>query len=243
MGACARFHKNRRAVRSEVAPRIGGKPSPESRVSWKTTNELRLPWDPASRSLGKPSHGKGRTVDYDVRDHDDHRTARRRLIKGSFSAPALLTLASGSAWAMSSSRCIANDAAQQIHPGVQTGATYLQVQIYTFAKGNTTAYWVRGADLQAIATAAGVGCFQITTTQYLCMVGGKAPSGPTDYLAGAIYDNSTDPAMTPDLLATLAGNYYAVSVDRTGNIIGVDSVIKTGSGGAVHMTCWSSLRP
>lgn len=182
-------------------------------------------------------------MDNDLRDHDGHRTARRRLIKGSFSAPAILTLASGSAWAASSSRCIANEAAREIHPGVQTGATYLQVQIYTYAKGNTTSYWVRGADLQAIATAAGVGCFQITTTQYLCMVGGKAPSGPTDYQAGAIYDSSTDPAMTPTLLAMFTGNYYAVSVDSSGNIIGVDSVIKSGSGGAVHMSCWSSLRP
>lgn len=179
-------------------------------------------------------------MDNDVREHDAHRTARRRLIKGSFAAPTIITLASGSAWAKSSSRCIANDAAQQVHPGMQTGATYLQVQIYTYTSGNSTSLWVRGADLRAIATAAGVECLWITSTQGLCMVGGKAP-GAVDYLGSNIYDNSTTPP-APTSLTTLTGKYFAVSVDDSGAIIGVDSVIKTGDrGGAVHMTCWSSF--
>jgi hypothetical protein len=156
----------------------------------------------------------------------------------------MFTLASGSAWAKSSSRCVANDAAQQVHPGVQTGATYLQVQIYTYTKsssGDSTSSWVKGSDLRAIALAAGVECSWISATQYLCMVGGKPPSGSTDYLAGNIYDNSTNPPSPPSLTA-FTGKYYAVSVDSHGNIIGVDSVIKTGSGGAVHATCWSTFR-
>lgn len=180
-------------------------------------------------------------MDQNLQGLDRRRSARRCLVKGSFSAPAVLTLASGSTWAKSSSRCIANDAAQQNHPGVQTGATYVQVQIYTFKKDSSSATtnWVKGSDLQAIATAAGVSCSWITAAQYLCMVGGPSASGP-DYVLGTIYDNTTTP-VAPASLNVLTGNYYAVSVDSNGNIIGVDSVIKTGTGGAVHLSCWSSF--
>lgn len=184
-------------------------------------------------------------MDDNVREPESRRSARRRLIKGSFSAPAVLTLASGSALAKSSSQCIANDAAAGVKPGVQTnGTTWVQVQIYTYTTGNSTSSWVRGSDLLNIATAANVTCSWITAAQYLCMIGGKAPSSNNpDYVAGNIYDNTT-PTPAPPLskLAILNGKSYAVTVDSSGNIIGVDSVIKgTGTGGAVHLSCWSSI--
>lgn len=157
-------------------------------------------------------------------------------------------LSSGRALAYSSSRCIANDASQQNLVGaVQTEAIYLQVKIFTYKKGNnanSTSQWVKGSDLKSIADLAGVSISNnwIANTKYLCMVGGKPPIGSTDYVAGNIYDSGTSPrAPFESELTELSGSYYTVNVDASGNIIGVGSYIKTGSGGAVHLSCWSSF--
>jgi hypothetical protein len=183
-----------------------------------------------------------------LRDPADPRAARRRLLKGSFSSPALLVLPSGGAWAASSSRCIANDAAQKYFPGIldttSTTANYVRVPIYTYQKtsGKTISNWVKGSDLNGIATAAGVSCSWISSSQYLCMVGGNPPTGSVDYVAGTIYPivNGLRAPYETELKA-LTGKAYAVSVDASGNIIGVDKVLKDGTGGAVHMSCWSSF--
>lgn len=175
-----------------------------------------------------------------LQNSEQHRSARRRLIKGSFAAPAALTLTSGSAFARTSSLCVANDAQQGATPGfLATNSTYQRVRAFSYVPdgvSQTTSYWIRGSDIRAIAAAAGVQLAPlgwIADSQSLCVEGGSgAPlSGVTTYVAGTIY--ATPPAQTD------VDRYYAVLFDTSGNITGISGV--WGNGGAVHQTCWSSF--
>lgn len=177
----------------------------------------------------------------------DRRSARRRLIKGSFAAPAALTLASGSAFARTSSRCVANDANAGVKPVFDTdNATWLRLQAYDYKPNGTnkvTSYWIKGSDVVALANAAGVSVSGpwISVNQYLCVQGGTAPTGNLPYVTGNIYSSGTSPTAPESFNSTAPLRYYAVLFDANGNITGI-SFSESGLGGAVHKSCWTSFR-
>lgn len=87
--------------------------------------------------------------------------ARRRLLRGSFSLPAVLAVHNGSALAARSNqfRCIANQTpvGGGAAPGLtDTTANWVRVTRYRFVSGTVTTYWVKVLDLTAIATASGL---------------------------------------------------------------------------------------
>lgn len=177
-------------------------------------------------------------------------SARRRLIKGGFAVPAALTLASGSAMARTSSACLVREANQGTVVGFGANTVYLRVEAYTFiSTGNAGApvrsWWIRFAEISAIATAAGVFIQSawITSGQALCVEPGTADNDGPSYVSGTIY--SAVPALTTAAGASPAqtARYYAVMVNTSGNIIGISTRFTASgqSGGAVNTSCWNSF--
>ena len=171
--------------------------------------------------------------------------ARRRLIRGALSAPALMTVCSGSAFAQASNmRCLAN-AANAATPPAAWGTTaadadtFLRVRLYLVttrencdsAGDNCTEVkkcYVKGSDLGTMARSSGMP----SNTQYLQI-------NPTSY---ATIGSPVDLITAPPTIGSQAyvSQYVALRIDATGQIVGIGSV---GQGGMVGLSCWNSVRP
>lgn len=180
-------------------------------------------------------------------------SARRRLLKGSFAVPAVLTIASGSALARTSSGCIVGEAAAgETSDFDTTNETWQRVLAYTFLKnpGSDRSYWIRYEEIHGLAILAGVAIQNdwITAGQALCVQSGTAATGSSQHVSGTIYSSSTTPIL-PTLTSSdsISGSvrYYAVIVDSSGNIIGISLKFTASgqTGGAVHQSCWNSFKP
>ena len=148
--------------------------------------------------------------------------ARRRLIRGAFAAPAIMTVCTGSALANSSSlRCVANQVNAPAAPGVSSATdSWVRVQLWT--QGGSTNYFVRGADVVALKPA--------STTAYI---------GATAWQAFNIVNNTAGAAATSSgKQLSNPAKWAAIRVDASGNIVGVGA----GSGTAIAGTCWTSFR-
>lgn len=191
-----------------------------------------------------------------TQDSNDARSARRRLLKGGFAVPAVLTVASGSALAATSVSCVARSAANPVKPlvtNLTTTDTYLRVVAMTYlpnGANKTRSWWITYDSLAAVASAAGVTIASgwIGTGGALCVEGGTA-GGPGNFVTGTVYTPATSPNVpTTTELHTAAQDsqtprYYAVLFDAAGNISGVSFVGSTQTGSAVTTSCWTSLHP
>ena len=170
-------------------------------------------------------------------------SARRRLMRGALSAPALMTVCSGSAFAQASNmRCLANAANATTPPaawGTAGTDTFLRVRLYLVTTledcnpaGNncTTVYkfYVKGSDLGSMARGPGMP----SNTQYIQI-------NPTSY---ATIGSPVNAITAPPTIRSqaYADQYVALRIDATGQIVGIGSV---GQGGMVGMSCWNSVRP
>ena len=129
-------------------------------------------------------------------------SARRRLIRGVFAAPAALTLYSGSVSARSVINCVTKRVTSPELPGLTTeqGTTFIRVQLQKFTGKlgttgltNRTSRWIRGSDI-ALLQAAGQSVY-ITATQWQlydrdttgttssCNLGGSTPFNPASAYA------------------------------------------------------------
>lgn len=171
----------------------------------------------------------------------DHSSARRRLIRGTFSAPVALTLFSGSSFAAGSSlRCVANRNATPQYP-IPTGSTdtWVRVQLWTVGSGTSASTWVSGSDVASVKGALAVSTF-ISLSQWQCVSAGNGSGNTSGYTVGQILSAQPLPIGTDTALAH-NGQYVALRIDATGNIVGVVGVNGT-SGSAIAQTCWASFR-
>jgi len=174
-------------------------------------------------------------------------SARRRLLRGAFVAPAALTLCSGSAFAATSiSACVSNQnkVGSIVTKGIGVDSTgWVRVQIYqTSLTGKDSSLWVKGGDLVVLATApAGKPALPtpyLTATQFECVGAGDSTGNTSGYVVGNVYSSSTPPVAPSPLIAVNA-TYATVRVDSTGKIV---QVADFGSGGsAIGTTCWTSF--
>lgn len=171
---------------------------------------------------------------------DSKVSARRRLIRGAFAAPAALTLYSGSVAARSLRNCVTNQAdTPNLTPVLTTdeGTTYLRVQLKKFygKKGTTVltnrySRWISGADLvsrQAAGTAApylASGKWQLydrgtTNATSSCSTSGNPPFNPK-----SVYANDSTPVgyvlsgTTPNEGGTVVCGRGSVTVDGYGPV-------------------------
>lgn len=159
---------------------------------------------------------------HDLQAPPPRENARRKLVRGVFAAPAIMTVCSGSAFAAASGlRCIANQANSPLTEPV-TGATDTWLRVQLYSQGGK--YYVRGSDIGAFKRSA--------NSVYLSSNQWQAFDISTN-TAGAI---TTNPPGNPQ--PSNPPKYVAVRVDASGNIVGVGA---TGSGSAVAGTCWNSF--
>ena len=160
-------------------------------------------------------------------------SARRRLLRGAFGAPAVLTLYSGSVAATSLSLCVQKAAV--VAPPVQTTSdAYLSVRMWQFRKhpGTLVAdgdYFVRGVDLVQFKRS--------TTGDAYLLTGSFQRFTVSNNTAGVI--TMTDPVPPTGFVFELSSpaKYVALRVDARGTVIGVGK----GTGTAVGATCWNSF--
>ena len=179
-------------------------------------------------------------------------SARRRLIRGALSAPALMTVCSGSAFAQASNmRCLANAANATTPPaawGTTSPDTFLRVQLYkvTTSQCNSQSNncsivdtrYIKGADLSLYARNAAMP----NNNQYLQI-------NPVTYVT---IESPVNPPLatftTNDFTTTLisegyVNQYVAVRFDSSGMIVGVGVPGSGGQGGMVGTSCWASFSP
>jgi hypothetical protein len=175
-------------------------------------------------------------------------SARRRLIRGAFSAPAVLTLYSGSAMAASSNlNCLKAQIANPVYPGYSDGAdTYVRVQLHTAPDASGVPRWyLSGSAITTIATiinkvTVAVTNFQppLTTGQWrevtLQSTGGLVTLGPLIEQPANISQGSKYLALRMNYTKGTKGMVYV-------DIVGVVDGNTLGS--AVTGSCWTSCVP
>lgn len=175
----------------------------------------------------------------------DSRSARRRLIRGAFGAPAALTLYSGSALAATSLNCVQKRVRDgDPNPGTSTSATtdmFLRVQVYEKGNGSSRTTWVSG---DALRLAASLSTGQASTVSFLgadgwyCLSAGNGSQNQSGYIAGTVYTNAGMLAINNVTPTPLANAFVAIRVNESGQIVGVTS---TANASAVPRSCWTSF--
>lgn len=180
---------------------------------------------------------KGFAVDPKKLSADGDRvSARRRLVRGAFAAPAVLTLFSGGAVAGTSSQCLSAALKSPVtNPASSTG--YCRVPRYNLVVGlnaaqqpNAWKYYAWGTDVIKLKKP-GASCFMTSNSQWAC-TDNTAPINPCTWTSsgGTVYTPQKD----------TADNWIAVRVDKEGNIVGLCGPGSL-AGTAVSGTCWASL--
>ena len=160
--------------------------------------------------------------------------ARRKLVRGVFAAPALMTVCSGSAWATGSSlRCLARHVTDNTSATPKVGDldAWTRVQLHKATDGY---YYVSGTQVASVYTtsnsvypAAGFWLKVDVTT-------GAVP-------ATGAYSVATPSSVTPSgaTLSYTTPKYVIVRFDGAGNVKGIGTA---GTGANVGDSCWNSFK-
>ena len=169
-------------------------------------------------------------------------SARRRLIRGVFSAPAALTLCSGSAFAAASNQqCVANAAVAAVQPlAVAAADTWIRVRAYNHIEnGYKNSSWIKGSDVADKATLAGTRS-SVVDANYVALSGTNSLCVYAEKNSGFTANKIVANLGLPTLPTSANGYYYAVLINTNGDIVGI-SKISSVSGGAVQQSCWTSF--
>jgi hypothetical protein len=158
---------------------------------------------------------------------NQQQAARRKLVRGVFAAPALMTVCSGSALASQSSmRCLARHVHDNtnVTPKVGSLDNWTRVQLHRAADGK---FYVSGSHVASVFTTSNsvypaVGTWlQIDTA-----TGAPVGSVLTTMPSGCTHANHTP-------------KYVVVRFDTAGNVTGVGTA---GAGSNVGASCWNSFK-
>jgi hypothetical protein len=168
-------------------------------------------------------------------------SARRRLVRGVFSAPAVLALHSGSALAASSNlRCVQNQAASMDPVGAVDGVDqYVRVQLHVQkdASDNILAYYLSGSLVDNVRFG------------YRKVIIAPALPGVDQWKLVTVADNGgvalgQDVVLSQPPSTSPASKWVALrfAPRKTGGYVDVVGIIDgTGDGSAVTGSCWSSF--
>ncbi len=166
-------------------------------------------------------------------------SARRRLVRGVFAAPAALSLYSGSAFAATSLTCVAKDVAGNQNPEPSFSSdTFIRVRLWTLTRtsNGSISNWVKGQDV-ASWRAPNTNAPFIGSTDWICYLGNTNQG----FTAGQILLGQ-QPTTNQGLLAQ-DGAWVALKIDSLGNITGVVGIGGPVTGqSAIHQSCWTSFR-
>ena len=197
-------------------------------------------------------------------NHPSKPSARRRLIRGAFAAPAALTLYSGSSFAALSVTCLGRQLtlpvlAAPVNDPVPASDTYVRVRLQKFTRNGTGAgtelgsntnrwsRWVQGSDVTAFQAAGRTNYLPTGNWQLFdCGLTSGANVGSTyrTNTLGSILTSSTPSELTAGGSCTqiqTGDQWVALRVDASGNIIGTSGLGAT-SGTSISKSCWTSVR-
>jgi hypothetical protein len=179
-----------------------------------------------------------------MRDPEDmptlHANARRRLMRGAFAAPAVMTVWSGAALAATSSnlRCVINQIATPVFPGVTTApdASYPRVQLAELRPNGANAvstFYVNGATVASLKKSPS---YTLTTGKWQVFY----LASNTDVNGPILTAQPTGNGGSSSYIAN-SGRYAVLRFDANGDVVGVGA----GPAGtsAVAASCWSSFTP
>lgn len=173
--------------------------------------------------------------------------ARRRLIRGAFSVPAVATIYSGNALAVASNmRCVVTQTTNATYRNAAAATSvadgYVRVPMYVIdntATGGTLTKYVKGLDLLSKRG---------TNASILVLANGGAATTSSDWIQlNGTYFAGTTPVVggkTPTL--DPLGKMVAIRVDSSGNIVGIvqggwTTTTMPANTSAVKGTCWNSF--
>lgn len=162
-------------------------------------------------------------------------SARRRLIRGAFAAPAALTLYSGGAFAAPSFTCVArqNQPGNAINAPANPNNTFVRVRNFRLINGMSAAnaaFFVSGADVASLLPPGGS---YLTSTQWQCVAITGTGLG---FKVGDVYFNPHSASGNSPVATT---TFIGVRIDGGGKVVGVQNVF-TGNT-ALTMSCWTSI--
>ncbi len=170
------------------------------------------------------------------------RSARRRLVRGAFAAPAVLALYSGSAAAMASNlRCVNNQvgAGRKVFPApVSTQDRFVRVRLWSLRRNDQVRWFLSGNDLQALTMN------RSTVGNTFLRPGEWWRFDPATQL---LVDSklTAEPRWSSQHQGTLArdGQWVAVRIDASSQGAGIVGVVDKSNytGSAVSGLCWASF--
>ena len=194
----------------------------------------------------------------------DNVSARRRLIRGAFAAPAALTLYSGGAIAAPSFTCVArqNQPGNAINAPANPNSTFVRVRNFRLINGMSAvnaAFFVSGADVASLLPPGGS---YLTSAQWQCVAitgtglgftvgtvyinpqsaGGKSVSGntsPTFGLGLNLEPVFINPQPASGNFPVATNTFIAVRIDGGGKVVGVQNVFSGNT--ALRISCWTSI--
>ena len=162
-------------------------------------------------------------------------SARRRLIRGAFAAPAALTLYSGGAFAAPSFTCVArqNQPGNAINAPVNPNNTFVRVRNFRLINGmsaTNAAFFVSGADVASLLPPGGS---YLTSTQWQCVAITGTGLG---FKVGDVYFNPHSASGNSPVATT---TFIGVRIDGSGKVVGVQNVFSGNT--ALRISCWTSI--
>jgi hypothetical protein len=160
---------------------------------------------------------------------NQQQAARRKLVRGVFAAPALMTVCSGSALASQSSiRCLARHVSDNtnVMPKVGSLDNWTRVQLHKASDGK---FYVSGSHVASVFTTSNSVYPAVGTWLQINGTAGTPVGSPSTTMpAGSTLGYTTPPP-----------KYVVVRFDTAGNVTGVGTA---GTGSNVGATCWNSFR-
>ena len=161
--------------------------------------------------------------------------ARRRLVRGAFAVPAVLTLQSGGASAATSSaaKCLANQNQNPVSfAPTSSDDSYFRYRLWVIRKktDNTIdSAWVRGADLSVYVRNGQMPFLDSSSWQGFAIA--------SNALSGSVITTMPSPNGAENSLEQ-TGPWVVLRVNSTGALVGAGV---SGSGSSVADTCWNSF--
>lgn len=160
-------------------------------------------------------------------------SARRKLLRGVFAVPAVLTLHSGSAFAQASVSCLkkANDAPSPVTPGPAdlNDLAYIRIRLWKRVRSNVAdQFWVSGADFGIYARPNLPSFISVSQWQRFNVTQNKLFTG----------ENQPQGSQPTPGTWTHTGPYVVLRIDQDGAVVGLGT---TGGGVAVGQSCWNSF--
>ncbi len=161
-----------------------------------------------------------------------HLAARRKLVRGVFAAPAIMTVCSGNAFANTSNlRCLARNMTDMTNVTPKVGGldTWTRVQLHKATDGN---YYVSGTQVQSVFTQSNSHYPGVGNWLAIDVATGNVPTG-----TGWSVPNASMPPGAA--LNYTTPQYVIVRFDSTGSVTGVGNA---GTGYNVGASCWTSFK-